>query len=99
MVNDTHIIGPLSIVSFTYEHFQIELHVIGLFIEPHKYVIHLAFGLPLGFNTPFQFITPLERSRVLGVPLGISSFTSSFIKKCPIKRCLTIDFFPRMGDV
>jgi hypothetical protein len=32
IANDTHIIGPLSIVSFDYEHFQIELCAIGFFI-------------------------------------------------------------------
>ncbi len=33
IVDDTHIIGPFSIVSFAYEHFQTELCVIGLFIQ------------------------------------------------------------------
>jgi hypothetical protein len=34
IVDDIHIIGPPSIISSTYEHFQIELCVIGLFIQP-----------------------------------------------------------------
>jgi putative effector of murein hydrolase len=38
IINDNHIIAMLSIVSFTYEHFQIELCVIGLFIQPKKCV-------------------------------------------------------------
>jgi len=38
IVNDIHIIVPPSIVSFTYEHFWIELHVIGLSIQFHKCV-------------------------------------------------------------
>jgi hypothetical protein len=33
IANDIHIIGPLSIVSYAYEHFQTKLHVIGLSIE------------------------------------------------------------------
>jgi hypothetical protein len=32
IVNDMHIISPSSIVSFTYEHFQIEFYTIGFFI-------------------------------------------------------------------
>ncbi len=36
IIDDTQIIGLLSIVSSTYEHFQIELCVIGLFIQPQK---------------------------------------------------------------
>jgi len=34
ITNDIHIIGPLSIISFTYKHFQTKLHAIGLFIHP-----------------------------------------------------------------
>jgi len=32
IIDNIHIIGPLSIVSSAYEHFQIELHAIGLSI-------------------------------------------------------------------
>jgi hypothetical protein len=34
IANDTRIIGPHSILSFAYEHFQTKLHVIGLSIQP-----------------------------------------------------------------
>jgi len=34
IVNDTHIIGPLSILSFAYEHFQTKLCAIRLSIQP-----------------------------------------------------------------
>jgi len=34
IANDIHIIGPLSIVSYAYEHFKIKLYAIGLSIYP-----------------------------------------------------------------
>jgi hypothetical protein len=49
-------------------------------IQLHHYVTWLASGLPLDFNTPSQFTIPSKGIRVLGIPLGISSFTSSFVK-------------------
>jgi hypothetical protein len=52
IVDDTHIVSFLFIVSFTYEHFQIKLHVIGLFIQLHKCVAWSPFGLVFDFNTP-----------------------------------------------
>jgi hypothetical protein len=52
IIDDTQIIGPLSIVSSTYEHFQIELCVIGFFIQPQKCVAWSPFDLQLDFNTP-----------------------------------------------
>jgi hypothetical protein len=32
IIDDIHIIGPLSILSSAYEHLQTELHMIGFFI-------------------------------------------------------------------
>jgi hypothetical protein len=52
IANDTHIIGPHSILSSTYEHFQTEFHAIGLSFQPHKCVAWSPFGLPPNFNTP-----------------------------------------------
>jgi hypothetical protein len=52
IVDDTHIIGPPSIVSSTYGHFQIEICAIGFSIQPHKCVAWSPSGLPLDFNTP-----------------------------------------------
>jgi hypothetical protein len=52
IADDTHIIGPFSIVSFAYEHFQTELHAIGLSNQPHKCATWSPFGLPFDFNTP-----------------------------------------------
>jgi hypothetical protein len=49
---DTHIIGPLFIVSFAYEHFQIELHVIGLSTQFHKCLAWSPFSLLFDFNIP-----------------------------------------------
>jgi hypothetical protein len=99
IADDIQIIGPFSIVSFTYEHFQTELHVIGLSTQPHKCVTWSPFGLSPQFNTPSQFTTPSEKIRVLGVPLNILTFTSSFIKYVMLKDVRHMDLFPRMGDV
>ncbi len=52
IVDHIHIIGPLSIVSSTYEHFQIELGAIDIFIEPKKCLAWSSFGLPRDFHTP-----------------------------------------------
>jgi hypothetical protein len=52
IVDDTHIIGPPSIVSFVYEHFQTKLRAIGLSIQLHKCITWSPVGLSLDFNTP-----------------------------------------------
>jgi len=57
------------------------------------------FGLSPNFDTPSLFNTPLEGIRVLGFPLGISSFTSSFIKDVLLKDVQHVDLLHGMGDV
>jgi hypothetical protein len=52
IVDDTHIINPLFIISLTYEHFYTKPCVISLSIQTHKCVIWSPFGLPPNINTP-----------------------------------------------
>jgi len=99
IANNTHIIGPFSIVSCTYEHFQTELRAIGLSIQPHKCIAWSPFGLPPNFNTPSQFTTPSKGIKILGVLLSIVIFTSSFIKETLQEDVQHVDLLPRMGDV
>jgi hypothetical protein len=72
--------GPFLIVSSAYEYFQTKFHAIGLSIQPQKCVAWSPSGLPPYFNTSFQFTTPFERIRILGVLLGTLTITSSFVK-------------------
>ncbi len=85
IANDIHIIGPLSIISYAYEHFRTKLHVIGLSIQLQKCVTWSPSTLLPNFNTPSQFTTSSKGIRVLGVPLGTLIFTSSFIKNALLK--------------
>ncbi len=85
ITSDIHIIGSFSIVSFAYEHFWIKLHAIGLSIQLFKCITWSPSNLLLDFNTPSQFTTPSKGTTVLGVLLGTSNFTSSFIKNAMLK--------------
>jgi hypothetical protein len=93
------IINPFTIISFVYEHFQTKLYVMGLFIQPHKCVTWSPSNLLFYFNTPSQFTTPSEGIRVLEVPLGTPSFTSSVIKYALLKYVQYMDLLLKMGDV
>jgi len=93
-----HIVSPSSIVPFAYEHFQNEFHKIGLFIQTHKCATWPPSSLPPNFDTSSLFNTMLEGIKVLGVPLGTSSFTLSFIKDVLLKDVQHVDLFLKMGD-
>jgi hypothetical protein len=76
---------PLHIVSLACEHFQTKFHVIRFFIQVQKCVAWSPSGLVPDFNTLSKFYTPSKGIKILGVPLGISSITSSFIKYALLK--------------
>jgi hypothetical protein len=78
ILNDTHIINPLSIVSSAYEHFQTEFLTISFSIQLQKCITWSFFVMPLHFNTPSQFTTPYEGIRLLRVLLSTLTFISSF---------------------
>ncbi len=99
IIDDTHIISPLSIISSTYEHFYIEFYVIGLSIQPQRCVTSPPSSLPPNFNIPSLFTTPFEKIRVLGVSLGTLTFTSSFIKYALLEDVRHVDLLLKMGDV
>ncbi len=66
IADNIHIISPPSIVSFAYEHFQIQLHGIGFLIKPQKCATWSPYGMLPNFDTPSLFNTPSKGIRVLG---------------------------------
>ncbi len=62
-------------------------------MHPHKCATWSPFSLLPTFDTPSKGI------KVLGVPLGTSSFTSSFIKDVLLEDAWHVYFLPIMGDV
>jgi hypothetical protein len=50
-------------------------------------------------DTPSKFITPSKGIKILGVLLGTSSFTSSFIKDVLLEDVQHVDLISKMGEV
>ncbi len=69
------------------------------FYPTSKSVTWSPSGLLLNFDTPSLFNSPSKGIRVLGVPLGISSFTWTFIKKNLLEDVQHVDLLLKMGDV
>ncbi len=76
-----------------------EFYVISIFIQLYNRVAWSPSGLSLNFDTPIQFNTTLEGINVLGVPLGTSSFTSSFINDALRKDVRHANLFLKIDDV
>jgi hypothetical protein len=51
------------------------------------------------FDNPTMFNIPSEGIKVLGVPLGTSSFTSFFMKDVLLEDVQCVDLLLRMGNV
>jgi hypothetical protein len=90
---------PLQLYHPHMINFKLIFFAISIFIQPHKCIAWSLFCLLPNFITPSKFSTPLQGIIILGIQLGISSFTSSFIKNALLKDVQHIDLFLRMGDV
>jgi len=77
VINDTHIIGPTSIVYPVFHHFSSQSGLVGLVIQLCICVVWSPSRLFLRFAPPSNFWTHIGGIWVLGVPLG--SLSSSFI--------------------
>jgi hypothetical protein len=78
IIDDTHIIGLVLVVSQAFHHFFSQLDLVGLMVQPYKCVVWFLLGLPSRFSPPLGFCTLAKGIKVLGVPLGSFSFASFF---------------------
>jgi hypothetical protein len=52
IVDDTHIIRLVLVISQAFHHFSFQLDLVGLAVQTHKCVTWFLLGLPLGFSPP-----------------------------------------------
>ncbi len=95
IIDDTHIVGHVSLVSQVFHHFSFQLNLIGLTVQPCK----CGIWSPLRFSPTSGFCTLVEGIKVLGVPLGSFSFTSFFFQDAFDNVVQHIDVFFKLGDV
>jgi hypothetical protein len=72
LVDDIHIIGLAFIVHLAFDHFVFQLVLMGLMVQPYKYLAWSPSSLHLGFYRTIDFYYPLDDINVLGIPLGLS---------------------------
>jgi hypothetical protein len=54
--NDTHIIGLVFIVHFSFNHFVSQLVFVGFVVHPCKCLAWVLFNMPFGFSPPINFV-------------------------------------------
>jgi hypothetical protein len=80
LVNDTHILHSVSILSFAFDHFISWLMLVGLIVQPH--VLNLVpFKPPSWFFPFYSFYWPPNDIKVLGIPFGSTSFFASHLRQ------------------
>jgi hypothetical protein len=99
IVNDIHIIDPLSIIWAAFEYLTSKLNEIVLWIQLHKGVIWSPSYLLNNF-TPTNLVYQIFNSlKVFGIPIGFSLLISLFINDVLLQNLKNVKLFLRMGDV
>jgi hypothetical protein len=79
LADDTHILDLAHVVSLAFDHFASKLVFMGLFVQLCKCLAWVPSGLLLVFILLSKFCCPLGGIKILGIPFGSTSFTSSFL--------------------
>jgi hypothetical protein len=96
LVDDTHILSFVHVVSLVFDHFASQLATTGLFIQFCKCSTWVLFGLPPGFVAPIEFCCSLGDMKIIGVSFGFAYFASSFLQKVLSKDIWHVDVFSRL---
>lgn len=80
MVDDTHILGHVSFIPSTFDHFASQLALMGLVVKFCKCVTWSLSNLPLDFSPPHGFCCLLNNIRVLGVPFVLCHYLLAFYR-------------------
>jgi len=99
LTNDTHILALAHVISIAFNHFASLLVFVGLSIQLCKCSAWAPSSLPHGFILPTKFYCPLSNIKILGVPFGSISFTSSFLQEVLGKDVWHVNVFLILRDV
>ena len=69
LADDTHIVGPPARVVEAFSHFVVQLALLGLSVQPSKFVAWSPSGLTAFAVLPKGVSYAIEGIRLLGVPL------------------------------
>ncbi len=98
IANDTHIIDLALVIFQTYYYYYL-VRFGGLVVQFCKYVAWSILGLLSGFSFLLSLCTLIRGIMVLGVLLGLFSFTSFFLHDILDNDVQHMNAFPKLGDV
>jgi hypothetical protein len=55
LIFDIHSFNLISLIPFTFDHYDSQLALMGLIVKPHKCSVWSPFGSPLHFSPPHGF--------------------------------------------
>jgi len=80
LINDIHILDPASFIPLAFNHFGSQLALMGLTVQSHKCTTSSPFSLPIDLKLHHSFYCPPDETKVLGVPFGSMSLSSSLLQ-------------------
>jgi hypothetical protein len=69
-MNNTHIMGPLSEITHTFDHLSTQLALVGLKVKVSKCKFWSPLGTFLGIEIPQDYTLVIDGLHILGVPMG-----------------------------
>jgi hypothetical protein len=93
LTNDTHIVGPLSEITCTFDHLLTQLIVVGLKTKVSKCKLWILSGIFLGIEIPQGCTLVIHGLHILGVLVGFHDFATHFLDEVLSQNVAHIDDF------
>jgi len=97
-VDDTHIMGPMNELSYTFDHLSTQLTQVGLKVKVSKCKLWSLLGIFPCIEIPFGCILVTNGLCILGMLVGSQDFATHFLDEALCQDMAHIDDLPLLGD-
>ncbi len=98
LMDDTHILGPISEIIRAFDHLLTQSTLVGLRVKMSKCKIWSPLGISLDIKIPQGYTLVTYGLRILGVLVGFQDFAMHFLNEALFHNVAHIDDLPLLGD-
>jgi hypothetical protein len=91
LVDNIHIMGPLSVITHTFDHLSTQLTLVGFRVKMSKCKLWNPSWIFLGIKIPQGCTLVINGLPILGVPMGFQDFATHFFDEVLFQDVVYID--------
>jgi hypothetical protein len=78
-MDDTHIVEPMSEITYAFDHLSTPLSLVGFRVKVSKCMLWSPLRISPCMEIPQGYTLVIDGLRILGVPMGFQDFATNFL--------------------